>query len=349
MRVLFVIIGIIALVTTVLALMRKEAWWIRLFDFPRVQILLLALSALSGYPIVSAVDDRWEYMLLSALMAAACYQAYKILPYATAFKKEVQSSRAPRPESCISLLTANVLMHNRRADRLLQIIKTVEPDIILTVETDAWWDAQLQALAATYPYSVRQPLDNTYGLLLYSRLELVDPEIRFLVEDDIPSVHTIVKLRSGQRLEFHGLHPRPPFPTESPTAVERDAELLIVGKSVKRSQLPIIVMGDLNDVAWSRTTRLFQKISGLLDPRIGRGLFNTFHAKIPFLRCPIDHIFHSNHFRLIELKRLPYFGSDHFPMFVTLSLEDDAKQEQVRHHPDPAERQEAEEKIEKAA
>ncbi len=31
------------------------------------------------------------------------------------------------------------------------------------------------------------PLDNTYGLALFSRLELVHPELRFLLREDIPS------------------------------------------------------------------------------------------------------------------------------------------------------------------
>lgn len=190
-------------------------------------------------------------------------------------------------------------------------------------------------------------MGNCYGILLYSRLKLVDPDLKFLVEDDIPPIHTGVELPSGERIRLHCLHPRPPHPPTDQDATERDAELLIVGRAVRESGEPALVVGNLNDVAWSDTTTLFQKISGLLDPRVGRGMYSTFDANNPLFRWPLDHVFHSNHFKLIKLERLPYFGSDHFPIYVELSYEPEAQAQQPEPAADQEERAEAGEKIEK--
>ena len=81
-----------------------------------------------------------------------------------------------------------------------------------------------------------------------------------------------------------------------------------------------MLMGDLNDVAWSHTTRLFLRTSQLTDPRRGRGMFNTFHAKLPFFRWPLDHFFLSTHFGIVQLKTLPNIGSDHFPIMIQAAI-----------------------------
>ena len=90
---------------------------------------------------------------------------------------------------------------------------------------------------------------------------------------------------------------------------------------------------------------MFQRISGLLDPRVGRHFVNTFHASYPLLRWSLDHVFHSPDFALITMQRLPDVGSDHFPVLTRLQYMPSAQAEQQPLDVDASDYQEASEKI----
>jgi endonuclease/exonuclease/phosphatase (EEP) superfamily protein YafD len=342
--VLLSLLGALLTVATILPAWKRQSWWVRGFDFPRLQIAALLLVV--GAAHVALVDPTPVARAFQAALAAClAVQLWRMVPYTPLGRRQVQDSRRADPGRSIRLLFANVLQDNRNAGGLLALIQRTDPDVVLAIETDHWWADALEVLARTHPHAVRHPLDNTYGMLLFSRLELVAPRVRFLVEADVPSIHAQVRLPSGSLVWVHCLHPRPPAPQESDSSEPRDAELLIIGREIERRPGPVIVMGDLNDVAWSHTSHLFQRISGLLDPRVGRGFFNTFNAKSRLLRFPLDHFFHSSSFRLVEFRRLEAFGSDHFPVFINLSYEPDAEEEQVPEPPAPEDRHEAREKI----
>ncbi|WP_246202851.1 endonuclease/exonuclease/phosphatase family protein [Fulvivirga lutimaris] len=279
--------------------------------FTSALLLVIILFLNEPLPITS--------ILISATALCLIWHLWWILPYTPLWPKEVQYCNKFDPEKSLSILSSNVLTPNRNTTALIKLVKKYQPDVLVTLESDQWWQDQLKELESDMPFTVKCPLDNLYGMHLYSKLPLHDQEISFLVEKDVPSIHVSLELRTGDRVRIHFVHPAPPSPTENTESAERDAELIIVARSVKNSNQPVIVAGDLNDVAWSSTTRLFRKISGLLDPRIGRGMFNTFHANYPILRWPLDHLFHSDHFTLNSIHRLPSIGSDHFPLFASLS------------------------------
>ncbi|MCE7913651.1 MAG: endonuclease [Nitrosomonas sp. PRO4] len=323
MFLVFVLLTLIFLIFTLLPIQRSTVWWIRGLDFPRLQIFI-AITILVGVEILLldfSTISAW-LLVLTGLFCAA-YQAWWIIPYIRVFPKEVKSTKIDDPLRRIKIIIANVLTSNRNSSNLIEQVRQNKPDILVTLESDCWWQSQLDVLEDDYPYTVKCPLDNLYGMHVYSRFPLMNTEIEYLVEDDRPSIHALVMMPSGHKVRAHFLHPAPPSPTENLKSSERDAELIIVAKSVAESKIPIIVTGDLNDVAWSETTRLFRKISGLLDPRIGRGMFNTFHAEYWFLRWPLDHIFHSHHFTLQQIRRLKKFGSDHFALLTELVVETD--------------------------
>jgi endonuclease/exonuclease/phosphatase (EEP) superfamily protein YafD len=309
-------------VATLLPLSRAKAWWVRGLDFPRSQIAALAGLTLAGQ--VMAWDEGEVVGWVSAGLCAAVliYQAGWIWSFTPLHRREVAKARATARGQHVRMLTANVLMTNHKAQMLVDMVRETQPDLLLTLETNQWWEKHLAALEKELPHTLKAPLENLYGMHLYSRWPLEDPKVQFLVEPDKPSMHTCVVLPDGQRMRLVCLHPAPPSPTENEESTERDAELILVARSLAEESRPTLVTGDLNDVAWSRTTRLFRKISGMLDPRVGRGLFNTYHASYPFLRWPVDHFFHSRHFTVRRLRRLRSFGSDHFPVMIELALSD---------------------------
>lgn len=335
---------------TLLPLVKHNHWAFRIFDFPRPQIAMLNFACLIAQLILQAEPHALFLLLALANLICFIYQLKEVRAYTPLAKPEVMHYQGPDNQRTLSLLTSNVLTPNRRADLLLEQIHRHAPDVVLTLESDAWWEQQLSILENewNYRYTVKIPLDNLYGMHLYSRLPLKNVEIRHWVTEDIPSIVAQLQLHSGEWVHLYCLHPMPPSPTEADTSTDRDAELLLVGKEIAKHDHSVLVFGDLNDVAWSYTSRLFQQISGLLDPRKGRGMFNTFHARYPLCRWPLDHIFHSSDFMMSDIKVLSDIGSDHFPVYGKFQFAPAAESLQEKEAPEAEDVQEAKEKIAEA-
>jgi endonuclease/exonuclease/phosphatase (EEP) superfamily protein YafD len=336
-------LGMGLILVTLLSEVRVDIWWVRIWDFPRYHVAVAGLAVFIGLVAVGNWSG-WTIGVLFVLAGAIGYQGSRIFPHFPVASTEVMDAQGGEETVTLSVLTANVLQENRRGDDFLGLIREFDPDIFFAVETDEWWTSTLQELEDDYPYGIRYPLDTTYGMALYSRVELIDAEIRFLVDEEIPSIHAFVSLANTQ-VSLHAVHPDPPNPKYATETTERDAELLIVGREAQAYDGPSVVIGDFNDVAWSHTSRLFRRVSGLVDPRIGRGFYNTFHAEWPLFRWPMDHIYHSTHFRLAHLERGRYFGSDHFPMYAELEFGPEATAEQTEPTADSGEETETTEKI----
>jgi endonuclease/exonuclease/phosphatase (EEP) superfamily protein YafD len=289
----------------------------RIFDYPRLQkfVIMSSVAIVMGIYFTETIAD---WILMGLLILSLIYLAFLIIPFTILGNTMIKKIK-PGNHKTLNLLVCNVWQDNTTYTKLLTLVKTRNPDIIFLLETNQRWQQQMEVLKADYPFFIEIPKENTYGLLFFSKLKIVDQEINYLIDQEIPSIIADVEF-DKQRIRIYGLHPTPPSPSENLYSTDRDAEILMVGKLVKEQTLPCLVMGDLNDVAFSYTTDLFLKTSGLLDPRRGRGFYNTYNANYKVFRWPLDHYFVSGHFRLQDMKVERNIGSDHFPISISLAL-----------------------------
>lgn len=308
------------ILASIMPLIRNDHWTFRIFEFPRFQKWVINIGLVAAYLLTGDFTDTADLVFIVLLLANFSYLTYQIAPYFPFAKKQIQDAGA-KASPHIKLLIYNVYQPNRKFDSLHKLVDECDAHLVLMVETNAWWEKKsLEGFGHRYPHQVLCAQENTYGLLIFSKFALHQVEVRHLVKEEVPSVSMQIALSDTEHIQFYAIHPEPPVPGENPYSTDRDAEILIIGKEAEQQKLPVIVAGDLNDVAWSYTSELFMKISKLLDPRRGRGFFSSYHAKYPFLRWPLDHIFCSAHFRVRTMKRLKAIGSDHFPIFIDLHL-----------------------------
>lgn len=344
-RLFITCIGGLLVVFTIIPFISIEHWSIRALDFPHIQLTLLTAMVVVLKVLFLKGKSRWDYLMVFLLSTCLIYQISKIWPYTQMADYEVENASIDSLAT-LSIYTSNVLQKNREQQLVIEDMERFNADVVVFTETNGQWVSFLiKNLKIKYPHSIEIPLENTYGMALFSKFKLEHASVKYLVEDTIPSIHATVILPSKKRIQLYAIHPAPPTPLHNPKSLDRDAELIKIGRLAKTSKNPVIVMGDFNDVAWSETTSLFQSFSGLLDLRKGRGLFNTYHAEHWILRWPLDHVFVSSEFRVIDLRLGEYVGSDHFPFYTNLALEPKKAMEQKLPAPSKEVIEDAEEQI----
>lgn len=308
-------VGLLLIAATLIPLISTNMWWVRIFSFPQIQITVLLVLCLAAAIVLLNIARTGPRILVAALIGALIYQAQHLAPYTPLYAKEVKAAEVCRPDQRVRLLVFNVLKDNPDHEQVRELVRRSAPDLFLAMETDFTWAKALQPLKASYPQVASAPRDGAWGMMLFSKLPLVKPEVRYLVDDYVPSIRSEVRLSNGSSFLFYGLHPKPPAMHDT---AKGDAELIKAGREIRQREAASILAGDLNDVPWSNTAQLFQTISQMRDTRVGRGFLPSFDATNPLLRWPLDHVFVTPAFRVMTLERLPNAGSDHFPILATL-------------------------------
>lgn len=315
--------SIILIILSFLSLIHDlSLWYSKILDFPRLQYLIAGVFLLILFFLLNKNWNLFSVFVGVGLVATIAIHSFKVFPYLIGDKTVPDADKQAAESSEIEIIIANVLITNTNYDGFLKIVQKENPDIVLAMEVNKEWVRHLQELKKDFEYHIEYPLDNAYGMAMYSKFPLKNREIKFLNQDDVPSFHTKISLPGGKDFMFHAVHPVAPVPSSKyPDNIgEEEIALIKIGDIVAKDTLPSIVAGDFNDVSWSLTSRLFEESGNLKNVRIGRGLYSTFDVNSLIMRWPLDHYFVTKEFHLSEIERLSEFDSDHFPLYVKLIL-----------------------------
>lgn len=326
----YYIVSSVIITASLLPFITHQHWIFRVWEIGRIQVMILQIIILILG--ILFVDDKNLYFWALAFLHTSLilYHVIILIPYTPLYKKTTPKD-IPEHSTTISIVSVNVYQFNKQYDELIKLVRDVQPDILLTMESNKAWEDAMTVIEGEYPNFKKVALENTYGIHFYTKLPANAIRVNYFIADDLPSIEASLFTEDGIPFTFFGVHPPPPSPTEEDNSRERDGELLSVAKKVKETKGPVIVVGDFNNVAWAKSSILFRKTSELLDPRIGRGLVSTFHARYWLLRFPIDLFFHSPDIFIKDFNTLRNIGSDHLPLFCRFFINhtEDIQEEEV--------------------
>jgi endonuclease/exonuclease/phosphatase (EEP) superfamily protein YafD len=307
-------------------------WWLALLNnfAPYYFLPLFVLLP------IALLLRRWDIMarlLLLTLVGGLWFGPY-FLP---------KSSASPTGPT-LKIVSFNVSAHKPRIEEITAWLHEMDADMVLLQEIPrAFSENGYAELKKRYPHQFKIPETGRAENLILSRYPLETEEGLDLEGDGWRTHQRITLTVEGQTLAIYNIHLVMPIGAEprhrQPTVLDklefaskydardRDAQIARLLPILDAETLPFIVAGDFN---MSDQAVIYNELAARMTDswrEMGVGLGRSWPAPgSNVLRdslCPLirlDYIWHSDHFRTVEIQQSPSLGSDHLAVVGTLEL-----------------------------
>ena len=286
---------------TVLGLFRW-VWWFSILDFFRLQYLFVAV-------ILLCVSIYYVDLFSGVLNLASIFiNLFRMRHYLPTFSPgNVYQHK--------DVLSVNAYKHNRAPGELKKLIKGAEASVVLIIELTDELEDEIHDALSDYKHRLETEVREGFRICLLSKEPLDSAEITEHGPGHTPllQARTIIK---GQTFQIYSAHPKPAL--SGKWFDERQDYFDDVLKCIKRSDYPVLMMGDFNSVPWEGHFQAFIKEAALKSTLHGYGYQVTWPAFLKIFGIPMDHILISKPVAYRDLCVGPYVGSDHYPISLSL-------------------------------
>lgn len=289
---------------TAFAFLGRLEWRLELLSHFRIQLAV----ALVGCSVLAAWV-RARHLVVAAAVGAAV-NLFVVSPQLVQWP--TATARIDRP--AIRVVHANVNRKNRDVETALRYFRRSRPDVLVIVESNPFWASILSNLKDELPFSLHTH-KRYFGVSVLSRYPMKAREIYF--DSWHPSVLAEIATPHGP-LAVLGTHPSSPM--SSRRSATRNRHLRNAASVAELSDVPLVLVGDLNTTPWSHAFQDLLDVSGLRDTSRGAGLQRSWRHEAWKLALPLDHALISSDVTLIGRALGPSIGSDHRPLVVDIAL-----------------------------
>jgi endonuclease/exonuclease/phosphatase (EEP) superfamily protein YafD len=275
-----------------------------LFSHFRLQYFVASILLL----IVFAVARHYAY--IAALALTVIFNAWFIVPWY--FAPDAATGGA-----ALKLVHANVYSNNTNYERMIDFVKTEDPDIFFLQEVTSEWVEGTRTLLEDYPYTYEESRHGNYGIAAFSKLPF--NSIRHIESPPHGSPTIIATVTfNADKLTIISSHPTIPVGRQLYEA--RNEQLESIADEVNQLNGNVILLGDFNASIWCAHFRQLETSTGLKNVRRGFGILPSWPTYMPFAMIPIDHALVSDGISVSEVRTGRNIGSDHLPLIVTLLM-----------------------------
>lgn len=283
--------------------------YLEMFSHFRLQYFLAA--AILAILMFVLRSGRWAAAMLVLTLINA-------VPVVTWYLSDSDAAESANPR--FKLLQSNVYAHNEDSQALLDLVRSEQADMLFLQEVTGRHSQQLAMLHDDYPYSLNIPREDNFGIAVLSRRPFDKARVVESPPHKLPTLVVEVSIY-GEPVTFVTTHPSPPLGDAGYDA--RNIQLANVADLVNAQSGARVLVGDLNTTMWGRHYEALVDGTGLVNARRGYGVLPTWPTNMPFAMIPLDHCLVSKELAVKDIRTGPDIGSDHLPLIVELSLQDD--------------------------
>jgi len=215
-----------------------------------------------------------------------------------------------------SILSINLLTNNNQSDKVIELIRDTDPNILVLLEYNSKWEELLSETLSEYKHQKKEVRNDPFGIGFFSKIPSKNTVLNF-DHSGIPSIRSDVEINK-KKLTILATHPQPPLGQQNFEL--RNSHLETIEEKRIEFHPNLIVVGDLNTSSYSIHFRKFLKKMNLKDSRNGFGELITWPANHRLIGTTLDHFLVSKKINVMRRNVLKYTGSDHLPIYMEFSI-----------------------------